>query len=191
MTNPNKKRFKFCPFCGKPELEASSIKSFECNACGFTFFNNCAAAAMAVIENPEGSLLVTIRNREPYKWCLDLPGGFAEPGESIEQCLKREIKEELDLDITHLSYLCSSPNTYPYKTVIYPITDIAFICQVKTFSTICARDDISGYRFIPENELHADLFEMESPKNVIQYYLKQKTTGLHNGRAGGSQLKNP
>ncbi len=52
---------------------------------------------MALILNEKNQLLVTRRKQDPFKGTLDLPGGFAEPGEGIEQSLIREIKEELEI----------------------------------------------------------------------------------------------
>ena len=171
MNNPNQHLFIHCPNCGQATLVPGTQKSFSCSACQFVFYLNCAAAGIAVIVNEKNQLLVTQRKHDPFKGTLDLPGGFAEPGESIEASLIREIKEELDLDITHLEYLCSFPNTYPYKSVVYPVTDMAFICQVQTFDTIKARDDIEGFYFLDLMGLDKNLFGMASPKKVIEYYI--------------------
>ncbi|MBU0972518.1 MAG: NUDIX domain-containing protein [Proteobacteria bacterium] len=170
MINPNQQTFVHCPKCGKPTLGPRSKNAFACSACGFVFYLNCAAACIAVIVNQKNQLLVTRRKKDPFKGTLDLPGGFAEPAESIEQSLIREIKEELNLDITRLDYLCSFPNTYPYKSVIYPVTDMAFVCEVSTFDTIDARDDIAGFYFVDLASLDKNLFGMDSPRKVVEYY---------------------
>lgn len=78
----------------------------------------------------------------------------------------------MDLDITRLEYLCSFPNTYPYKSVVYPVTDMAFVCEVKTFDTIKARDDIDKFYFVDLAELDTKLFGLSSPKRIIEHYLK-------------------
>lgn len=165
--NPNQHKFIHCPRCGQAALTPATQKSFSCYSCQFVFYLNCAAACIAVIVE-KNQLLVTRRKYDPFKGTLDLPGGFAEPGESIEQSLIREIKEELDLDIIDLKYLCSFPNTYPYKSVVYPVTDMAFVCKVKTFDTIKARDDIDNFYFIDLLKLDKNLFGLASPKKVIE-----------------------
>jgi len=119
-------------------------------------------------------LLVTKRKHHPAKGLLDFPGGFANPGETIEACLKREIKEELNLDIILLNYFCSAPNTYIYKSVAYTITDFAFLCMVEDFTAIKACDDISGFYFIKPSRLDKNLFGLESPKTIIDRLMAEK-----------------
>ncbi len=165
--NPNQHLFVHCPRCGRATLTPATEKSFSCYNCQFVFYLNCAAACIAVIME-ENKLLVTRRKQDPFKGTLDLPGGFAEPGERIEQSLIREIKEELDLDIIDFRYLGSFTNTYPYESVVYPVTDMAFVCKVKTFDTIKARDDIDNFYFINLLELDKNLFGLASPKKVIE-----------------------
>lgn len=169
--NPNRDIFIYCPGCGGQTLAPDSIKSLACGSCGFRFFINCASAAMALIMDDQERLLVTIRKNNPAMGRLDLPGGFAEPGEGIEQTLVREVKEELNLEITRIDYLCSFPNFYPYQSVVYPITDMAFVCKVKSFAPITARDDIAGFRFIHLSEMDITQFGMDSTQNVVRVFL--------------------
>ena len=53
----------------------------------------------AVIENGGRILICRRRTGEPNGGLWEFPGGKIEPGESAEEALRREIKEELDLDI--------------------------------------------------------------------------------------------
>ena len=55
---------------------------------------------VAAVVQRDGKFLVTQRQGEgPLAWCWEFPGGKREEGESPEDCLKREIKEELGVDI--------------------------------------------------------------------------------------------
>lgn len=174
MKNPNDHLFKFCPQCGQKALIVAGEKSFLCNSCSFKFYLNTAAAGIALIFNEKKELLVTTRRHDPAKGSLDFPGGFAEPGETIETCLAREIKEELNLNIISLKYFCSVPNIYLYKNVTYTITDFAFFCYVENFNTIKACDDILDFKFINPAQIDKILFGLESPKVVLDRLQKIK-----------------
>lgn len=113
----------FCPRCGERQFAAADGKSLRCAACQFQYFHNNAAAVGAIIRvGPE--VLFTVRSREPRTGLLDLPGGFVDPGESLETALRREVREELGLEIRELKYLFSFPNSgYLYGGVSYTTAD--------------------------------------------------------------------
>src|SRR4030042_605907 len=101
------KIFDYCPACGAREIFFDDIKQFKCRACSFTFFQNVAAAAAAILEY-DGKILLVKRGQEPEKGKLDLPGGFLDPKESAEDGLRREIREELHIDLKQLKYIGSA-----------------------------------------------------------------------------------
>jgi len=173
LIHPNAHIFKYCPFCGKKELAQAGKKAFSCSACHFKFYLNTAAAGIALIFNQRNELLLTKRRFSPAKGMLDFPGGFAEPGETIEECLMREIKEELNLTITSLYYFCSVPNTYTYQKVCYNITDFAFFCTVDNFDAIVPGDDISDYYFMEPAHIDQNRFGLESPKIILDRLRKK------------------
>ena len=57
------------------------------------------------------------------KW--EFPGGKIEPGETLQECLKREIREELDVDIEVLDFFSESIYTYQNGTIKL----MAFLCK--------------------------------------------------------------
>ncbi|MBQ2216152.1 MAG: NUDIX domain-containing protein, partial [Prevotella sp.] len=110
-------RFRYCPVCGSNDFIANSEKSKKCQNCGFEYFMNPSSANVAFILNEKGELLVTRRKNEPAKGTLDLPGGFADIGESAEEGVIREVKEETGLIVTKATYLFSFNNTYLYSNL--------------------------------------------------------------------------
>lgn len=100
--------FRFCPKCGVERLVSEDGKSVTCGACGFRYFHNMAAAVMGILTTPSG-ILLTRRAEDPGKGMLDLPGGFVDYGESLEQALVREIQEELGIRVTIPEYIGSFP----------------------------------------------------------------------------------
>ncbi len=83
--------------------------------------------ACAIILDADGSVLVAQRSHAmslPGKW--EFPGGKLEPGESAENCLVREIREELDIQIRVIDRL--EPNIHSYATTTIRL--IPFTCRI-------------------------------------------------------------
>lgn len=80
--------------------------------------------AAAIVDNDQ--VLFTERGYGTFKDKWELPGGKIEEGESIEEAIIREIKEELDAEISPDKFLCTVE--YQYET-FYLIMDV-FICSL-------------------------------------------------------------
>ena len=84
-----------------------------------------AVAAMGILYNEEKGLLLEKRT-DTGEWCT--PGGAIELGESLEDALKREIKEETNLDIANSKLFDIKANVhmvYPNKDEVY-YTDVVY-----------------------------------------------------------------
>ena len=123
-------QFRYCPKCGSSHFVEASEKSRKCENCGFEFYLNPAAAVAAFILNSKNELLVERRKLEPAKGMLDLPGGFCDMGETVEQAMKREIKEETALDVVDMKYQFSQPNVYRFSGFDVRTLDMFFLCKV-------------------------------------------------------------
>ena len=107
-----------------------------CAACGWCFFRNPAAAAAVLLEVPPPPeapgdplrLLLVRRSRPPGEGLLGIPGGFVDDGETAEEAARRELREELRLELppAPLNFLCTAPNTYPCRGVVYATLDTVF-----------------------------------------------------------------
>lgn len=117
--------FKFCPRCGAPRSGEPAIP-YQCAGCGFVFFFNPTVAAAVIITRPDGGVLFITRSKEPAKGMLAFPGGFIDIGERAEDGLRREVREEVGLQIDEPTLLCTCANDYPYRGVNYPVLDLLF-----------------------------------------------------------------
>jgi mutator protein MutT len=119
--------FQFCPRCGASRpAENRGQSPLSCNACGLAFYFNPTVAAAAFVFDSEGRILLIKRAKDPSAGRLAVPGGFIDFGESAEDGLRREVHEEVGIEIDQLRFLVSFPNSYPYREVTYPVVDLYF-----------------------------------------------------------------
>jgi len=96
--------------------------------------------AQIIFENEKGELLLYLRDNKPgipFPLHWDLIGGHVEVGETPEQALVREVKEELDIDLKEFSFFrkydCNEGDAYPNVKYIYsgrinlPIEEITLL----------------------------------------------------------------
>ena len=115
-----------------------------CSACGLHLYYNPCAAVGAFVVDPAGRVLFIRRAKDPAAGKLGLPGGFIDTGESAEDGLRREVREEVGLEVGTPEFLCSQPNVYPYGGIVYPTLDLYFIVRVPDFSLARALDEVAG-----------------------------------------------
>ncbi len=162
--------FRFCPHCGHEPLGGNHTRAIRCEACGFQYYLNTATASGAFVFYDD-KLILCIRARDPGRGKLDVPGGFIEYDETVEQGLQREIREELNLETGDYSYLASAPNDYYYAGVLYKVTDIFFTCMTSTINTLNAADDVADYRLMKPEDVNPDDFAFPSTRLAFRQLL--------------------
>ena len=166
--------FKYCPVCGSEHFEVHNFKSKKCRDCGFTYYANPCSATAAFIVNDNDEMLVVRRAKEPAKGTLDLPGGFVDMGETVEEGMVREIKEETGLDITNIQYLFSSPNVYVYSGMGVHTLDMDYLARVHgSVPAIKAADDAAEALWIPIAQVNPAEFGLTSIRNAVIRFLKE------------------
>lgn len=166
-------KFKYCPICGSSHFEEQDEKSKRCNECGFEYYINPSSANVALILNEKEELLVVRREKEPAKGTLDLPGGFADIGETSEQGVIREVKEETGLNVKKVRYLFSIPNKYRYSDFDIPTLDMFYLCQVDDFTSLKAMDDASEVKWIAIKDIHPKQFGLKSIQQGLIQFIKK------------------
>ena len=70
-----------------------------------------------------------IENR-PRQGFLAVPGGFVDFNESAEEAVVRECREEIGVTVQGARFLCSAPNIYEYKGIVYRTCDLFFTAEL-------------------------------------------------------------
>lgn len=160
---------KFCPRCGEETWTAAGNHR-TCTACDFTLYFN-AAAAVAAIITCDGHILASVRARDPGARKRDLPGGFADFGESAETALRRELLEELKLKEFAPTYFGTYPNRYHYKDFDYHTLDVVFTVPLNARPDFDLDPEIAATEWIPTAQLDIDAFAFASIRACLADYL--------------------
>lgn len=107
------KPFRFCPACGTAIGEPQPEEGSTCPSCHRTWYRNSAPTVGAVIMR-DSKALISRRGSDPHKGLFDSPGGFLEAGEEALEGLRREIREELgvEIDVEPTDYIDATVHTY-------------------------------------------------------------------------------
>ena len=168
------KVLRYCPKCGSSEFKVSGERSLKCDSCGFHFYVNASAAVAALVKNTVGKLMLVTRGVEPDLGKLDLPGGFVDHHETIENALKRELDEELGLKVKSMHYAGSAPNEYKYSDFTVFTVDMAFEVEAETLENLHPHDDISDFRFYAEDEFSYEDIPASSMKLFVKQFFSKK-----------------
>jgi NAD+ diphosphatase len=112
---------QYCGSCGKPTISLERERAKLCQACGLTSYPRLSPAVITAILKPGQILLAHAPNFSEKMYSLI--AGFVEPGESLEECVQREIMEEVGIKIKNIRYFGSQPWPFPDSLMIGFIAD--------------------------------------------------------------------
>ncbi|MBN9122482.1 MAG: NUDIX domain-containing protein [Planctomycetes bacterium] len=155
--------FRFCPRCAAPRSAENVGKTpLTCAECRFTFHFNPTVAAACFIFDPTGCVLTIRRAKEPAAGKLGVPGGFIDFGESAEEGMRREVREEVGLEVDRVRFVVSYPNLYHYRGVVYPVVDLYFAADAVDPGAARPLDAVAGIEWRDPADLPDDEIAFES-----------------------------
>lgn len=163
---------KYCYLCGGDTISRSAHGEThqQCQSCGQSFFDNPKPATEIILVTENNKIIVAVRAREPHKGKYDLPGGFLDSGETIEQGLEREVLEELGLkasDYTKPIYLSSVVDQYPWGPETHTVISLPFTARIKSSVHLEPQDDVETILYLSTDEIKTDDFAWESQYTLV------------------------
>ncbi|MFC1686958.1 NUDIX domain-containing protein [Patescibacteria group bacterium] len=146
--------YRFCPLCSHKLVRKSfhDEHQFVCSSCGFVFYQNAKPAVAGFITRGNKLLLVRRAVKPKIGW-WDVPGGFTKENEHPLQALRRELREELGVNVKVGKLFSIQMDVYHNgngpKSWVLNIYYIASIIQ----GTMKPDDDISEARWFPIHKL--------------------------------------
>jgi NAD+ diphosphatase len=107
---------RYCGKCGGPTKPLDGERARACPGCGMHFFPHVTPAVIVAVVRDRKILLAQAR-RFPSAFYSVL-AGFVEPGETFEECVRREVREEVGIEVTNLRYFGSQPWPFPHSLMV-------------------------------------------------------------------------
>lgn len=162
--------FKCCYHCGSGAISRIRPTAFICADCRRHLFINPVSAVAGILIDPQDRVLLIKRAKEPAKGKLSLPGGFLDPGETAEEGLQREVREETGLETGELDYLCARPNRYSYEETEYMVLDLFFVGRLESFAGAKALDEVDAVIEMPVAEIDLETIAFPSVREALRLF---------------------
>ena len=107
---------RYCGRCGNPMKPKSDERAKVCPQCGLVNFPRISPAIIVAVVR-EKTILLARANRF-RKGLYSVLAGFVEPGETLEECVRREVREEVGVELKDVSYFGSQPWPFPHSLMI-------------------------------------------------------------------------
>jgi NAD+ diphosphatase len=107
---------RFCGRCGVPLNRKTTERAKECPQCGLLYFPRLAPAIIVLVQR--GDQLLLARSRHFMPGMYSVLAGFVEPGESLEEAVVREVREEVGIEVKDINYFGSQPWPFPHSLMV-------------------------------------------------------------------------
>jgi len=112
-----RKESLYCGTCGSKNNDVHGQACRSCPVCGRLEFPRICPAVIAVITNAENKILLA-HNKRFRDGIYSLISGFNEAGESLEETVAREIREEVNIEVNDIKYVKSQPWPFPNSLML-------------------------------------------------------------------------
>lgn len=153
---------RFCPACGMPMEHKTPIMK-KCPSCAYEIYPPISTAIIVLIRRGEEILLVHARNFRGTFY--GLVAGFLEAGETLEQCVQREVMEETGLRVKNITYFGNQPWPYPSGLMV------GFIADYESGEIKLQKDELSAGAFYSKENMPEIPRKLSIARKMIDWWL--------------------
>lgn len=153
---------QFCGICGSATQILQNERARRCVNCGNTTYPRISPAVIMAVTKGNKILLGKQKGRGLNMFSV--LAGFVEPGETLEQCVAREVKEETGIEIQNIQYFGSQPWAFPDQLMI------AFRAEYKS-GEITLDDELEEAEFFLANDLPRIPPKPSISRELIDWFL--------------------
>jgi NAD+ diphosphatase len=160
---------QFCSKCGGRLVQKQNERTKSCPQCDLTFYPRLSPAIIVAVTR--GDTILLAHAKRFSSGIYSVIAGFVEPGENLEECVQREIKEEVDIEIANIKYFDSQ--AWPFTNSLM----IAFTAEYARGSIQVDGDEISDAGWFKANDLPEIPGNISIARKLIDWFVEQNITG--------------
>ncbi len=115
---------QYCGSCGGKTQRLVAEHARKCLSCGAVVYPRISPAIIVAVIR-DGRLLLAHNARRAHGF-YSVIAGFVDPGETLEECVAREVREETAIEVQNIRYMSSQPWPFPDSLMI------AFVCEYRS-----------------------------------------------------------
>ena len=162
---------KFCGRCGSRTVHSESERALKCPDCGHVIYPRLMPAVIVGVINGDSILMTKYANRPMSFYALI--AGFTEIGETLEECVAREVMEEAGLKVKNLRYYKSQPWGSVQDLLM------GFYCDVDGDTEIkLERNELKEGRWVPRAEIEGQTDDLSLTNEMMMVFKEGREPGV-------------
>lgn len=162
------RKTRFCKQCGREMQNKTGPQAKECPSCGTLSFPRISPAVIVLVERGDQCLLArSPRFKDAFYSVL---AGFAEPGETLEETVAREVREETGIEVEDIRYFGSQPWPFPDSLMI------GFTARYAGGEIRVDGSEILEARWFPFDQLPNIPGKISIARNLIDWFIVKHQT---------------
>jgi NAD+ diphosphatase len=137
----------FCPRCGGPTTRISGEWGKKCGACAYEHYPHLHPCTITLVRDSKRGRVLLARKAEWAPGRYALVAGFVDNGESLEGCVRREVKEEVGVEVGEIQYVGSQNWPFPSQLMC------GFVAEYAGGDVVVDTTELEDARWFPANEL--------------------------------------
>ncbi|BAP45021.1 NAD(+) diphosphatase [Pseudomonas sp. LJDD11] len=158
---------RFCGACGKPTVQVPGERAMYCADDELRFYPRIAPSMIVLITRGDEVLLA--RSPRFVSGVYSTLAGFAEPGESAEDCVRREVMEEVQLKVRDIQYVGSQCWPFPHSMML------GFHAEYESGEIVPQPDEIEDARWFSIFDLPPLPASRSIARHLIELYLARRS----------------
>ena len=160
-------RSSFCGRCGKETIFDETECAMRCPECGELYYPTISPAIIVCVEKEGRILLGHGVNFPPKRYSV--LAGFVEPGESLEGCVAREVREEANIEVKNIRYFTSQPWAFPRSLML------GFTAEWASGDIRPQRSELSDVRWFAPDEIPEYYRGVSISAKLIEDFVRRRT----------------